>query len=138
LHHYDDMPRIVGPYRVYGYSRFGAKKQDGSGGDIAMRLSLGAISEIVSKSIPVTRRQNFLNWLGSLPLGAEKEWNLEDTIYEYNPRGLPPLSQAGPESGFVAMPLRIDGRFYSVHLASLPSGSFEEDPDFTFDELMSS
>lgn len=138
LHNYDDMPRIVGPYRVYRYSRFGARKLDGSGLGFAMRLTLKAISEIVSQSVPVTRRQNFLNWLGSLPLGAERSWNLDETIYEYNPRGLPPITQAGIENGFGATHIQIDDRVYSVHMASLPPGAYEEDPDFTFDELMSS
>ena len=138
LHHYYDMPRIVGPYRVYRFSRFGAKKLDGSGGDIAMRLSLSAVSEIVLKSVAVTRRQNFLNMFGSVPLDGEKTRNLDEIVYEYNPRGLPPVHQAELENCFMATPLQIDDRLYSVHFASLPAGSFEEDPDFTFDELMSS
>jgi hypothetical protein len=75
--------------------------------------------------------------LGSIPLGAENLFNLDEVVYEYNPRGLHPLTE-GMKGSFSSASVQIDHRIYSVDLGALPSGSFEDDPDFTFDELMSS
>lgn len=92
LHNYDNMPTIVGQYRVRRHFRFGRRALDGDDQGIAVRLSESAFSEIVQKSKPVTQHENFLNIFGSIPPGAEQAYDLSATIYEYNPRNLPPIA----------------------------------------------
>jgi hypothetical protein len=148
LQDYDNMPRIVGPYRVKKHDRFVRTPIDGSSQGQVSRLNKAAIDEIVNKSKLVTLKQHYLNHLGQLPLGIEQLKNLEDSIYEYNPKTLPPISSSDlkkDQNGrpyfsspvFIPVYLQIDGKQYAADLSSLSESHFEEDNDFTIDELMS-
>jgi hypothetical protein len=150
LHDYDEMPRLVGPYRVRRHNRFVKYKIGAKGTERVVRLNKTGLDEIVQNSKPVTMRQNLLNTIGSIPHGMEQAgYNLDAIIYEYNPNNLPPLSPSdlkADESGrvypgvpaFTPLPLVIDDKQYSVDVSALSENHLEDDPDFTADELLSS
>jgi hypothetical protein len=149
LHLYDDMPRLVGPYRVRRHDRFVRSKIDASEQRGVYRLNEVAIKEIVSNSKPVTFRQHLLNQVGAIPLGVEQlGWDLDSIVYEYNPNNHPPISLDSikrdtngrlyiTEPPFQAVSLEIDGKMYAVDLSALKAEHFDNNPDFTPDELMS-
>jgi hypothetical protein len=92
LHAYDNMPRLVGPYRVGRHERF-AMKTESSDSWQAVRLTKLGIDEIVGNAKAVTVGQHLLNRFGQMGEGAEGAGlDPELTIYEYNPKGLPPIS----------------------------------------------
>ena len=144
LHAYDDMPRLVGKYRVKRHDRF---VKELVGQQRVCRLNEAAIREIVSNSKPTSRRRNFMNTFAQIPDGAEGLFNLDDTVYEYNPGALPPLSPTAlvadasgriefGQSVFQPVPLWIDGREYFVDVSSFATSYFEEISDFSADELL--
>ncbi len=148
LRSYDDMPRIIGPHRVGRHSRFGRHGDDRG---FVLRLTERAIQEILSKSKPVTFKEHWQNRFESIEIDQNFLGNLDETVYEYNPNNLPPFNpiniQRGEEGSvysavpaFLPLPLDIDGKQYSVDVTALSEadGHLEPDPDFTFEELMSS
>jgi hypothetical protein len=145
---YYNMPRLVGQYRVGGPSRF-ARALTGSDNAQVSRFSKSAIDRIVRNAKPVTLRQHFINRVGQIPLGADESgWDLESIVYEFNPNNLPPISSDVVEIGadgrprlksgaFAPMSFTIDGKSYAIDPGALSEEDFEDDADFTVDELMS-
>lgn len=146
LKHYLEMPRLIGKYRVQRAEfvrTTGAPLRE----DLRVEtLTVLAVEDILSRSAPVTRRQNYLNWVGAVPSGPAEMLKLDEIIYEYNPRNLPAIDTSRfsfvdgvlqPYDGDAFMPIQIeiDGAIYSVDFGSLPAGSFELTPDLTADEL---
>ena len=88
--------------------------------------------------------------IGEVPVVGGNMLDLDEIIYEYNPNNLPPIqmdnsiqydSAGHPylrSDVFHPTPIVINGKNYSVHVSSLPKEYFENDPDFTVDELLSS
>jgi hypothetical protein len=150
LRAYDDMPVLVGSYRVGGRTRFVKVALDASEQARSCRLNEAGITEIVNSSKPVTWAQHLLNTLGRVPEGYQHlSVELAATIYEYNPHNQPPLSnnsikitadgQARVDIPFFqAVGVTIDGKSYAVDFVALNDSHFSDDPDFTVDELMSS
>jgi hypothetical protein len=151
LHNYDDMPRLVGQYRVGKYGRFVMYPADGSSSTgRVVRLTKKGIEEIVSRSNPVTLQQHMANRIDAAPAdfsGSGIDSN--QIIFEYNPKNLPPVRPSNIKMGkdggvfseapaFQPIPLEIDGKNYAVDVFSLADDHLEDDPDFTVDELMSS
>lgn len=147
---YQNMPRLVGPYRVRRHNRF-VRSPSGAGASNAhvSRLNEKAITEIVSNAKPVDLKQHFQNTVGQIPFGAEKVMNMIETIYEYNPKNLPLIgigsilrdAEGRPylgKPGFQPVPVEIDGKNYAVDFGALLEEHFEEDNDFTVDELFAS
>ncbi|WP_415824764.1 hypothetical protein, partial [Klebsiella grimontii] len=66
-------------------------------------------------------------------------------IYEYNPKNKPPLkiiwdddnSPTGDVNTFQAFYIEIDSNQYAIDSESINNDDFEDNPDFTVDELMS-
>ena len=145
---YDDMPRLVGPYRVRLHDRFVRYSDNGAAAGNVLRLNESGINEIVSRAVPVTGMQMFLDSIGSIPDGASKA-ELEIIVYQYNPRGLPPVDlscvKAGTDGrpflereGFRPSHIEIDGKKYGIDLGALSPEFFEDRLDMTLEELMSS
>lgn len=148
---YDNMPRLIGPYRVKRHNRFVRAPIGGDDRGHVSRLNEAAIDEIIKNAKPVTQRQHFLNLIGQLPLGVETiGWDLDGIVYEYNPKNLPPISLSDiniktdakgrpylATPAFQPIPVEIDEKQYAVDFSSLTEAHFEEDADFTVDELMS-
>lgn len=149
LHVYDEMPRLIGPYRVRQPDRFVEVKTDNPEQRRVLRLNEAAIMHIVNNSQPVTYRQHLLNTVGQIPLGIDQlGQDLDATIYEYNPNKRPPLScnsilfdaEGNPhiqEPFFQPTSMQIDEKLYAVDITALTQDHFDDDPDFTADELMS-
>jgi hypothetical protein len=152
LHNYDDMPRLVGQYRVGRHGRFAMYSIKGSPrtGRV-VRFTKKGIEEIVSRSKPVTLQQHMANRVDAhMPVdfsGSGIDPN--GIIFEYNPKDLPPVNPANmkmAEDGgafsdapaFQPVPVDIDGKNYAVDVFSLGDDHLEDDPDFTVEELMSS
>lgn len=150
LQDYDNMPRLIGPYRVGHHNRFASVPLDRSDQGYVWRLTEAAITEIVTKSRPVTLGENLKHMIGEVPVVGGNMLDLDEIIYEYNPNNLPPIqmdnsiqydSAGHPylrSDVFHPTPIVINGKNYSVHVSSLPKEYFENDPDFTVDELLSS
>jgi hypothetical protein len=147
LSKYDEMPRLIGKYRVGKHNRFVRFNIEGDRQEHTVKLNEAAIEEIVSKSKPVTRRQHFVNYIGSIPAGMQTN-ALDDIVCEYNPKNLPPISTSGfqlNEQGrailsspaFQPVFLTIDGEQFAFDISSLLPEHFDEETDFTVDELMS-
>ena len=143
---YEDMPRLVGTYRVRHHDGFLRQEIGNAENRKVISLNVGGIGEIVAMSKPVTRRQNFLNWIGMIPVGAEDLYDLDETIKEYNPENLPAFDSGKVEfdaeghayhkgASFQPVQIEVDGMIYAVNLVSLPPGSFDDSTDYTVDEL---
>ncbi len=147
LQKYDEMPRLIGDHRVGRHNRFVRVSLDGTETKRVIRFNEAAIREIVSKSKLVSLKQHYLNYIGHIPHGIEVD-NTDAVIYEYNPKDLPPMNFSSlklNESGipvlsspaFQPIFLTIDGNQYAVDIGSLSDEHFDEDDDFTADELLS-
>lgn len=144
LNLYFDMPVVLGTHKVKGHNRL-ISYIDDTDNKIVKSLALSAIEKIIKDSKIVTLEQHYINYLGTIPLGVEKLQDLSSCIYEYNPRNKPKLQIVYDADGipfsddntFRPIYIRIDGNNYAVDLASLNSDDFEDNPDFTVDELMS-
>jgi hypothetical protein len=147
LQKYDDMPRLIGEHRVGRHNRFVRVSLDGTEIKRVIRFNEAAIREIVSKSKLVSLKQHYLNHIGHIPHGIEVD-NTNVVVYEYNPKALPPMNFSSVklnESGipvlsspaFQPIFLTIDGKQYAVDIGSLADEHFDEDDDFTADELLS-
>lgn len=146
---YDEMPSLIGMHRVGGRIRFVKVTLDASEESKSCRLNEAAIAEIVNNSKPVTLQQHLLNTIGQIPAEYDQlRIDLNGIIYEYNPNNYPPLSEhsitttvdgrAHVESiYFQAVGISIDGKSYAVDLTALKDEHFDDDPDFTVDELIS-
>lgn len=150
LHSYDDMPRIIGPYRVGGVARFVIYPVEGlpRTGRV-VRFTKDGIAEIVGRSQPVTLQQHLVNRIGTVPELAGSGLDPNSIVHEYNPKNLPAVSldnmkvseDGGIFSGrpaFQPVSIEVDGKNYAVDVFSLSERHLEDDPDFTVDELMSS
>jgi hypothetical protein len=145
---YDQMPGLIGPYRVGGKTRLVSVKLDGSNQRRTVQLNESAISEIVTNSKSVTVREHYLNVIGEIPIGIEQSGvNLGAIIHEYNPKNRPPIlsvpiqaSANGSASPpvFQLLQLTIDGKDYAVDISALDETYFDNDLDFTVEELLSS
>ncbi len=144
---YDDMPRLIGKYRVGRHNRFVRFSLEVDEREHTIKLNEAAIEEIVSKSKPVTHRQHLLNYIGSIPAGVSSD-ALDDIIHEYNPNNLPPVCPSDIKinsqgRAFSSVPafqpvfMTIDGKQFAVDISSLSPDHFDEETDFTVDELMS-
>ena len=148
LRSYDQMPRLIGPYHVGGRNRFVSVKLDGSKQRRTVQLNEAAIREIVTNSSPVTVREHYLNVIGEIPSGIEQSGtSLDSIIYEYNPKNRPPLLSVPSrvdKNGVTTPPvfqllqLTIDAKDYAVDISALDEAHFDDDPDFTVEELLSS
>lgn len=150
LHAYDQMPRVLGTFRVGGRIRFMRRTPDANEPVRTCVLNEKAIIEIVNRSIPVTMAQHLLNTFGYIPDDVEQYFgNLEETMYEYNPNRHPPISSVSftkmadgsvvsETPFFQATGIKIDGRSYAIDVNSLKPEHFDDDSDFTVDELLSS
>jgi hypothetical protein len=146
---YDNMPRMVGPYRIGPRDRFVKFPLDRPGEKRVMRFTERGIEEVVRNSAPVTFQQHMIHLLGPLaPNAQDAGLDPNRIIYEYNPNNLPPLDPSKirmtEEGGAVSdvpayqpLSLNIDGKNYAIDLFSLTDNCLEEDSDFTVDELMS-
>ncbi len=148
LSQYYDMPRLVGPYRVRRHNRI-VRTPIKDGESEVLRLTEAGVTEIVTNSKPVTHRQHLLNYIGQLPEGAAQIFDLDTTVYEYNPNNLPPLSfdkivkneRGQPQTSvpaFQPIGVDIDGKTYAVDFFALSEEHLEHEPSYTADELMSS
>ena len=149
LQNYFDMPRIIGKYRVKKHNRFVATPISGEKPSVK-RLNLKAIKEILGNSKKVTLKQHYFNYIGGLPKGIENMgYDLNTFMYEYNPNNLPPFSiskvkldvnnqPVSTSPAFRPIFLFIDEEQYAVDISAFGDEMFEEDPDFTVDELLSS
>lgn len=149
LDDYLDMPRIIGKYRVKKHDRFVSTPDNGEEASVK-RFNLKAIEEIVSRSSRVTVEQHFINLTGAVPQGIENMgYDLKSFVFEYNPNNLPPVSISEVELDknnrpvfktpvFQPVFLYIDGEQYAVDIRGFGDEMFEEEPDFTVNELMSS
>jgi len=147
---YDEMPRLIGPYRVGRHNRFATRPIGGGDDGYVFRLTEQAIVEIVLNSKEVTRKENLLHTFGEniQLLDPASFGNLDATIFEFNPNNLPPIDPNNFEKGnphptvpaFIPIWMQIDGRPYAVDISALSeaAGHFERDPDFTVNELLSS
>ncbi|MFK8258404.1 DUF6602 domain-containing protein [Erwinia sp. AnSW2-5] len=144
LHSYFDMPSIVGEYKVKKHDKL-IVKFNGEEEASVKRLTLSAINKIVKNSKIVTLEQHFINHIGVLPSGAGKIYDLSSYIYEYNPKNKPPLQIQRDDNGhpigdvntFQPLHIEIDGNKYAIDGNSITDDDFEENPDFTVNELMS-
>ena len=147
LSRYDDMPRLIGQYRVGKHHTFVRTKIGSKDGKVS-RLSEAAIDFIVRGATPVTYREHLLNRIGQLPQGSET-LNLDAAVYEFNPTKRPPmdLSLIGRDAqgeltidqeAFQPISIEIDGKIYAADLSSLSEEHFLDEDDFAIDELMSS
>lgn len=145
---YYEMPRLVGPYRVRRHDRIAFTPINNNAEGTVRRLNEAGIREIVSKSVKVTYKEHLLNYIGQLPQAAEQHLNLNASIYEYNPNKLPPINIGKIEQdskgrhylaapGFQPIGVEIDDKQYAVDFSALKEEHFDNDPDFTVDELMS-
>ncbi|WP_394135624.1 DUF6602 domain-containing protein [Shewanella algae] len=145
LHSYFEMPSKVGEFKVRKHDRLMIRKVDEGSESSVKRLTQKFIEKIVAESKPVTLEQHFINHLGSLPIGAENIYDLSSTVYEYNPLKKPSLQVVWDEEGrptgdkqtFQPYGIEIDGKRYAVDMGDLSESDFEDNPDFTVDELMS-
>lgn len=147
LRFYDEMPRLVGEFRVRNADSFIQPPTDDSAGR-ARRLNELAIQEIVKNAVLVTVRDVDEHQLGTLAQPNRSQSELSQPIYEYNPNKLPPLS---PEAIDLSTPggatiksaffspvfIEIDGKDYAVDVSSFSDKHFEDNPDLTIDELFS-
>jgi hypothetical protein len=147
LRKYDEMPRLVGRHRVKGGDRFlssGAKKE---GQQLVRRLNAVAIEQILRDSVVVTVRDLNLHQFGFIPPQPNQiEEFFASEIFEYNPKHLPPIpieSITFDEFGkpLVSEPyfsptfINIDGKDYAVDTGSFSDEHFEQNPDYTAEEL---
>jgi hypothetical protein len=150
LQDYLKMPMRLGNFLVTR-NRFIRYPTDGDVRDgKVMRISKEGIAKIVShceQTGKITMRQHLLNTVGSIPEGMTEGY-LGATIFEFNPKGLPPIDLSAirldskgrpgiPQEYFQATPLQIDGEHYAVHMGSLEDDEFEEDPDMDVEEMLS-
>ncbi|WP_129543339.1 DUF6602 domain-containing protein [Serratia sp. 1D1416] len=144
LHSYFDMPSRVGKYKVRKHDKLIIKFNDKKEASVK-RLTLAAIDRIVMNSKMVTLEQHYINHLGVLPQGVENIYNLSSNVYEYNPMNKPALKLLLDENGryvndvntFQPLNIEIDGNNYAIDANSINESDFEENPDFTVNELMS-
>ena len=94
LKEYLEMPKIIGKYRVHRTDFVRVNGVPSREEVRVERLTVRAVEDMVSRSVPVTRRQNFLNWLGMIPDGPAELLQLDGIIYEYNPRNLSPIDMS--------------------------------------------
>lgn len=145
---YYEMPRLVGPYRVRRHNRIAFTPIDNNAEGTVRRLNEAGIREIVSKSVKVTYEEHLLHFIGQLPQNAQQHLNLNAIVYEYNPNKLPPINIRKIEKdskgrpylsvpGFQPIGVEIDDQQYAVDFSALREEHFDNDPDFTVDELMS-
>jgi hypothetical protein len=95
----------------------------------------------------MTRREVFEAWFGQPMNDPNNTMALDAIVRCFNPRHLPPMSptyiqernsgQKPSEEVFHPYQIEIDNIEYFVDFSSLPPNSFEENPDLTFEELMS-
>ncbi|EGU31986.1 hypothetical protein VII00023_08019 [Vibrio ichthyoenteri ATCC 700023] len=144
LHSYFDMPSRVGKYKVRKHDRLMVTKKEENAETSVKRLTKKFIEQVVAESKPVSLEQHFINHLGSLPVGAETLYDLNSIVYEYNPLKKSALKVVWSEHGptgdpqsFQPLPMEIDGKHYAVDFSALSEFDFEDNPDFTVDELMS-
>jgi hypothetical protein len=146
LQRYLDMPKFVGPYRVRRHNRF-MMRQLNTGTQAVRQLNENAIKKIVKNAKPVPLRQHYLNFLGQIPQGAGGINQPDSTIYEYNPKQLPPiltskLTQNDERRPQFASPvfqpiyLEIDGNQYAVDVSGFGDEDFDENTDLNIDELL--
>lgn len=146
LENYENMPQIVGPFRVRRHDSFARLENDVTPTN-ATRLTKLAIQTIVEQSVEMTRGKAFEAWFGQPMNDPDNTMALDAVVRCFNPRHLPPISptymqerasgQKPSEEVFYPYQIEIDNVEYFVDFTSLPPNSFEENPDLTFDELMS-
>jgi hypothetical protein len=90
-----------------------------------------------------------MHQFGFIPSDLDKpDGSLDETIFEYNPRGLPPFSAVNVESDdkgrptmkvpmFLPIPIEIDGQNYAVDTTSFGNEYFDEETGMTIEELLS-
>jgi hypothetical protein len=121
LRAYDNMPRLVGKYRVWQRSdRFIA-----TAGRLesVLLINEAGVEEIVRNSKPIKLSDLYLHQFGTVPEDAKGE-DLDYTIYEYNPQNLPPFSldDIKYENGkvfsnsFQPLFYEIDGKDYAADI----------------------
>jgi hypothetical protein len=148
LSKYYDMPRLVGTYRVRKHNRI-VRTAILGGEQKVLRLNEAGIREIVTKSKPVTYRQHLLNYIGNLQENIEEICNPDTVVYEYNPNKLPPISfdritKNAQGQLFCAAPafqpieVEIDDKIYAVDFFALANIHFDNEDNFTAEELMAS
>lgn len=150
LQEYLKMPMKIGKFLV-GRNRFIRYPLDGNVRDgRVMRVSEKGITRIVEHCQnvgKVTMREHFMNTIGSIPEGTSEAY-LSSSLFEFNPKNLPPLDVGSirfdskgrpsmPDGCFQASPMQIDGEHYAVHMGSLDEDDFEEDPNMDVDEMLS-
>lgn len=144
LQDYFNMPSKVGEFKVKKHDRLMVKFDDETEKSVK-RLNHDFIQRVVEQSKKVTLAQHFINYVGAIPRGAEEIYNLQSEVYEYNPLGKPSLKillnnvsqPIGDEGSFQPYNLEINGRCYAVDVGSITKSDFEDNPDFTIDELLS-
>ncbi|MCL2913845.1 hypothetical protein L2725_08570 [Shewanella corallii] len=147
LQEYFDMPHIEGVHKVRRHDKLMLTPIDGGETEVK-KLTAKAIEKIVESSKPVPLREHFVNAYGQVPQGAEQHYDLDLTIYEFNPHnkksilsgGITRNKQGHPigdGSTYQPIPIEIDNKNYAVDFGSLESSDFVENQDYTVDELMS-
>jgi hypothetical protein len=145
---YDNMPMLIGRYRVGGQNRVVPWGKERSDTGRVRHLTESTISKIVSESKRITARESWEHRLGSIPEGLADFCDLDEVVYEYNPNNLKPLVPSeltrddegrvtASNSTFVPQDMDIDGRRYLVSMDTFSESSFQDSLDFTVDEFMS-
>ena len=149
LSKYDDMPRLVGKYRVRRHDRFITISAIDNNNSRVRKLNSTAIGEIVENSHPVALRDLYMHQFGYIPPDLDKpDGSLDEVILEYNPRGLPPFSAENLEFDDKGRPsmkvpmfspelIEIDERKYAIDISSFGDEYFDDDTSMTVDELLS-
>lgn len=145
LNSYFNMPSKVGKYKVRKHDHL-AIQFPGESEASVKKITFECIDRIVNGSIKVTLQQHYLNHLGSVPQGMEEKMILSNYVYEYNPENKPPIQFYVDDNGkavidencFQPFFIYVDGNGYAIDFNSLSKSDFEDNPDFTIDELFSS
>jgi hypothetical protein len=150
LRAYEDIPRLVGKYRVRGHDIFVVERDGEPRPDTASRLSEQCIQRIVNESNKSTLGEVHMHAYGALKGRPPDDEVWKEVVFEYNPTNLPPLdlknidvsytSDGRPpikQRFFQPHELEIDGVRYAVDLSCLSDTDMEQNPDLTADELFS-
>ena len=108
-------------------------------------LNRKGVIELLKNSKKITLRE--LNNYGAIHDSYSEE-ELDETAYEYNPRGLPskwetqqdlPTDTKTPQptdSWFSPVPIWINEEIYGVDMEGLPKDCFDQLDDLNFDEML--
>jgi len=151
---YDNMPKLIGNYRVRRHDHFVLVNHINGTEDGPFRLTETALERIVGESTPVSLQQHRKNTLGNVEVSGKDAIDPPLVIYEFNPNSLPPMNFSSlqkngngrpflSEPGFHPVGIEIDGKNYAVDLSAfvdltaISQQYLERNFDLTIDEIFS-